>query len=188
MIRINLLPVRAAQKKQKLRAQISILALCIILVCIGCAGLYIQEQSAQNSIKVEISQIDKKNQELKKKIGQVKDFENKKADLEKKLNVLNKLKEDKFGPVHLLDDLSESLPERLWITKFSEKSGNIDIAGLADSENTVAEFMEKLEASSYYRNIKLAVTEQTTVSDMKMQKFSLKCNVEKPAPEKKQDI
>jgi type IV pilus assembly protein PilN len=188
MIRINLLPVRAAQKKQKLRTQISILVLCLVLASIACAGLYIQKMTAINGVKEDIARIDQQNKQLKKKIGQVKDFEKKKADLEKKLAVLTKLKENKSGPVHLLDELSNALPERLWITNFTEKGGSISISGIADSENTVAVFMETLEASPYYRGIQLAVTEQTKIADMKMQKFSLKCSAEKPAADRKQDI
>ncbi len=188
MIRINLLPIRAAQKKQKLRAQISILILCIVLVCIACAGVYIQKKTAISDKRNEIAQVNQQNQMLMKKIGQVKDFEKKKADLEQKLSVLNGLKENKSGPVHLMDELSAALPDRLWVTKFAEKGGSIDIDGIADSENTVADFMELLEASPYYRGVQLAVTEQAEIADMKVQKFSLKCTQEKPAVEQKQDI
>jgi type IV pilus assembly protein PilN len=188
MIRINLLPIRAAQKKQKLQSQISILVLCIILACIACGGLYGQKMTAVNGVKEDIASIDQQNLSLQSKIGQVKDFEIKKIDLGNKLAVLNTLKDNKSGPVHLLDELSLALPERLWVTAFSEQSGSIDISGLADSENTVAEFMESLELSPYYRSIQLAVTEQTQVADMKMQKFSLKCSAEKPAADRKQDI
>ena len=98
MIRINLLPIRAAQKKQKLRAQISVLILCIVLVCIACAGVYVQKRAAISGKRNEIALINQQNQLLMKKIGQVKDFEKKKADLEQKLSVLNGLKENKSGP------------------------------------------------------------------------------------------
>lgn len=183
MIRINLLPVRAAQKKEKLRSQLSIFFLCIVLVFIGCGSLYVQKMTAINSVKDEISVIDQKNKELRKKIGQVKDFEKKKADLEQKLAILQTLKDGKSGPVHLLDELSAALPEKLWLTKFSEKGGKINLAGVADSENTVAVFMRNLDSSPYYKNIELSVTEQTKAGDRKMQKFTLNCSVEAPPTE-----
>ena len=183
MIRINLLPVRAAQKKEKLRTQLSIFFLCVALVCIGCGALYFQQMTANNSVKNEITSIDQKNKELRKKIGQVKDFEKKKADLEKKLAVLKTLKNGKSGPVHLLDELSTSLPAKLWLTKFSEKGGKINLSGVADNENTVAVFMQNLDASPYYKDIELAVTEQTKAGDKKMQKFTLNCSVEAPSSE-----
>ncbi|WP_321390731.1 PilN domain-containing protein [uncultured Desulfuromusa sp.] len=183
MIRINLLPVRAAQKKEKLRSQISIFILCMILVCIACGSLYVQKILAINTIKDEIASIDQKNKDLSKKIGQVRDFEKKQADLEKKLVILQKLKNGKSGPVHLLDELSAALPDKLWLTKFSEKGGKINLTGVADNENTVAVFMRNLDASPYYQNIELAVTEQTKAGERKMQKFTLNCSVEAPPSE-----
>ena len=183
MIRINLLPVRAAQKKEKLRSQVSIFFLCIVLVCIACGSLYVQKMTAINSVKDEIATINQKNNALKKKIGQVKDFEKKKADLEQKLAVLQTLKNGKSGPVHLLDELSAALPEKLWLTKFSEKAGRISLAGVADNEHTVAIFMKNLDASPYYMNIELSVTEQTKAGERKMQKFTLNCSVEAPPSE-----
>jgi len=183
MIRINLLPVRAAQRKERLRSQLSIFFLCMILVCIGCGALYVQKLAAIKDVKGEIATINQKNIELRKKIGQVKDFEKKKADLEKKLAILTKLKDGKSGPVHLLDELSAALPDKLWLTKFSEKGGQIHLAGVADSENTVAVFMKKLDSSPYYMNVELSVTEQTKAGGRKMQKFTLNCSVEAPSPE-----
>ncbi len=184
MIRINLLPVRAAQRKEKIRSQLSIFFLCIILVLIGCGALYAQKMTAINGTKEQIAEIDKQNRALQKKIGQVKDFEKKKADLEQKLNVLDSLKENKSGPVHLLDELSRALPDKLWLTKFTEKDGSITLSGIADNENTVADFMRTLDASSYYQNVELTVTEQTKVADNKMQKFTLSCNVQMPSSSK----
>jgi len=183
MIRINLLPVRAAQRKERFRSQLSIFFLCLILVCIGCGALYVQKTAAINDVKSEIATINQKNKELRKKIGQVKDYEKKKADLDKKLAILQKLKDGKSGPVHLLDELSASLPDKLWLTKFSEKSGKINLAGVADSENTVAVFMKRLDSSPYYKNVELSVTEQTKAGGRKMQKFTLNCSVEVPSPE-----
>lgn len=184
MIRINLLPVRAAQKKEKLRSQISIFFLCMILVCIACGALYVQKTIAINTVKDEIAGINQKNKALTKKIGQVKDFEKKKADLGKKLAILQTLKDGKSGPVHLLDELSTALPDKLWLTKFSEKGGRINLQGIADNENTVAVFMRNLDASPYYKGIELSVTEQTKAGKRKMQKFTLNCSVETPPTEK----
>ncbi len=183
MIRINLLPVRAAQKKEKLRSMLSIFVLCIVLVFIGCGALFVQKLGAINSVKDEIAVIDQKNKDLRKKIGQVKDFEKKKIDLEQKLSVLKKLKSGKSGPVRLLDELSAALPDKLWLTKYTEKGGSIKLSGVADSEKTVANFMRKLDSSPYYKNIELTVTEQTKSGDKKMQKFTLSCSVEVPSTE-----
>lgn len=181
MIRINLLPVRAAQKKEKIRSQLSILFLCLVLVFLGCGALYAQKMGEINDSKDEIASINSKNNALKKKIGEVRNFEVKKAELEQKLNVLYSLKENKSGPVHLLHELSSALPDKLWMTKFVEKGGVITLSGVADTEHTVATFMKNLEDSPYYQNVELSVTEQSKISEIKMQKFTLMCQVQLPS-------
>ena len=181
MIRINLLPVRAAQKKEKLRSQLSILFLSLILLGAGCGALYVTKMLEIDGLKDEIADLGRQNQALKKELGEVVDFEKKKADLEQKLKVLNDLKLAKAGPVHLLDELSRALPQKVWLTDFSENNGQVDLKGYGDTEETVAEFMNNLEASPYYAAVELSVTEQASVGEFKMQKFTLKCSTEKPS-------
>lgn len=174
MIRINLLPVRAAQKKEKFRSQLSILVLTLVLVILACGVVYFQQQNKNQNLQNEIAEINRRNAELQKIIGEVRDYEKRKADLEQKLQVLGELKQQKTGPVRLMDELSDALPPELWLTSFAEQGGSIDLAGIADSEQTVALFMQQLEESPFYQNIELTVTEQTNVGNRRMQRFTLK--------------
>ncbi len=181
MIRINLLPVRAAQKKEKLKSQLSILVLSLILVALVCGVVFFQQQKKNQGLESEIAEINRRNAELQKIIGEVRNYEKKKADLEQKLQVLAQLKQQKSGPVRLMDDLSDALPPELWLTSFAEQGGSIDLAGMADTEQTVALFMQKLEQSPFYENIELTVTEQTNVGNRRMQRFTLKGRAVNPA-------
>ena len=182
MIRINLLPVRAAQKKEKLRAQLSVLFLCLLFVGVGCGALYVTKQMDIDGVKAEIKDIDRQNTALKKKLGEVADYEKKKKDVEQKLAVLNDLKAAKTGPVHLMDELSRALPDKVWLTDFTESGGKVSMSGIGETEMTVASFMKNLEKSPYYQGVELGVTEQKTVGGIKMQQFSLKCRTQKPSP------
>jgi type IV pilus assembly protein PilN len=184
MIRINLLPVRAAQKKEKLRSHLSLLFLSIVLAFAICGALYVQQMFAIDNIKEEIATIDKKNADLKKTLGEVTNYEKKKQDLEQKLAVLQQLEDGRTGPVRLLDELSTALPtlpDKVWLSKFSESGGTITLEGIGDSERSVARFMQNLDASPYYRNIELSETKQAKVAELKMQKFSLKCQADSPS-------
>ncbi len=180
MIRINLLPIRAAQRKEKLRSQVSILLLCLVLAALGCGALFFQQDQANKQILQEIAALESENNALKKQIGEVRDIEKRKAELNQKLDILNNLKDGKTGPVRSLDELSLSLPDKLWLTSFSEGGGRVQIAGFGASENIVAEFMRNLGNSPYYKNVELGITEQATLGGVKMQKFSLSCQADKP--------
>lgn len=181
MIRINLLPVRAAQKKEKARTQISVLFLCLLFVCAVCGAEYMRMASKINDKKDEIASIEAEINQLKKKIGEVTRYKKLQADLKKKLDILQVLKENRSGPVHLLNDLSLALPEKLWIVDYSVTGTQVSIKGIGFSEKIVADFMRSLEASPYYRGVDLGVTEQSNVNGVKLQKFALTCQTEKPA-------
>lgn len=178
MIRINLLPVRAAQKKEKLRSQASILLLCLLLVSAVCGALYMQQMLANGNLKKDIALIDQENAKLKVELGKVANIEKETADLEKKLAILDSLQADRTGPVRLLDELINALPEKVWLTQYTEKNGKISLDGFGDSENTVAKFMNNLEMSPKYKSVVLNVTEQSAVGGIKMQKFTLSCLAE----------
>lgn len=180
MIRINLLPVRAAQKKEKLRAQISILVLSVVVALVVCSGLYAAMAVKISNQKEEIARINDEIRQLQKVIGEVGRYKKLGEELQAKLDVMDRLKEGQTGPVHLLDQLSLVLPERLWVTSFKESGGAISINGIGLNETAVATFMQNLEASPYYGGVELQVIEQLTQDGLKLQRFSLSARATAP--------
>jgi len=180
MIKINLLPVRAAQKKEKLRSQLSILFLSLLAVSVACGAEYFRVVAKVESKKAQISSVETEINQLKKKIGEVSRYKNLQADLKKKLEILQVLKDGRSGPVHLLDELNHALPEKLWLTGYSVSEGNVVVDGVAVDENVVASFMEKLGASPYYGDVELKGISQLVMNEVKLQKFTLNCKATKP--------
>lgn len=178
MIRINLLPVKAAQKKVQLRNQLIVAGVTILLVVIGCFAVYTSVQSDIADVKQQIKKNNAEINKLKEKIGEVNKFKKLQEELKNKLDVLAALKEAKSGPVHLMDDLIEALPNKLWVTEFKDKGGSISLLGVGLSEEDVARFMTNLEKSPYYQNVTLKVTKQKVSSGLKLQDFDLSCKIE----------
>ena len=175
MIRINLLPVKAAQKKEMLKGQLMVVALVLVVALGVCGVAYTQIIGKVDDMQ---KQIDRKKSEiaqLQKVIKEVKDFEKRQKDLRAKLDVLEQLKNARVGPVYLLDELYKALPEKLWLTKFKEGSGNAQISGIGVSEETVALFMRNLEASEFYEGVELKVTKQKVQDKIKFHEFDLTC-------------
>ena len=102
-------------------------------------------------------------------------------ELREKLDILDKLSAGKTGPVRLLDELSQSIPEKMWIVNFSETGGSVAISGISLTEETVAQFMRQLESSDYYQNVELKVVEQTRNKDSVLHKFDIACRTQMPA-------
>lgn len=183
MIRINLLPVKAAQKKELLMGQLMILALAMVITLGLCAAAYVHITGKVSDIE---SQIDRKKSEitqLQKVIKEVQDFEKRQKDLRAKLNVLEKLKSARIGPVYLLDELYKAMPDKLWLTKFKESSGNAQISGIGSSEEVVAIFMKNLETSAFFEGVELKVIKQKVQDKIKFHEFDLICKTIDGAPQ-----
>lgn len=180
MIRINLLPVKAAQKKEQLRGQLVILLLCVVIAAAGCAAVYLSLTAKVSAAREENARKEAEINRLKSQIGEVGRFKKLQEELQGKLNVLEQLKEGQSGPVHLLDELSKAVPDKLWITSFKESGGAISLSGFGLNEETVAQFLRGLDASPYYQNVELQVVEQTAQGGLKLQKFDITCRVETP--------
>lgn len=186
MIKINLLPVRESQKKEKLREQVVVLIASAIFVFVGCAAAFTTIQSKISTKNEEIVQQSSTLEQLKKQIGEVEKVKKLQAELQSKLDILGKLKENKTGPAHMLDELSVATPEKLWIESFDNVAGVVNLSGLGVNEEVVATFLQQLESSMYYKNVELQSLEQATIDGHKLQRFKLVAQEESP-PIKKSD-
>jgi type IV pilus assembly protein PilN len=184
MIKINLLPVRAAKKKETLRRQISIASLSLVFVLIVIGYFHFGMNKGIAEVNAQITSTQDELTKTKAQIGEVSKFKEAKKVLEDKLGVIETLRKGKVGPVKTLDDLSKVTPDKLWLTSFKEKGGNIDIEGVAISNEVIAQFMTELEKSPYFKDIDLNVTEQVEQAGMKLKKFSLTGRLEGLEPPK----
>jgi len=173
MIRINLLPVRATQKKEKLRGQIIVFGLSLVVVALICGGAYLHINMRIDAERAEVSQMNAEINALKKKIGEVGRFKKLQAELKGKLEILDKLKKGRSGPARYLDELNKVIPEKLWLTEFTEKGGSVSVRGVALSEKKVAEFMRNLTASEFFDRVDLVQTAQKEQQGLKLQDFQL---------------
>jgi type IV pilus assembly protein PilN len=185
MIRINLLPVKAAQKKEKLKGQLMVVVLTLIVTAGLCGAAYMYVTGQVEERQARIDQKRAEIAQLAKVIKEVKDFEARQKALRAKLDVLDRLKSSRIGPLYILNALYEALPEKLWLTKFQESSGRANISGIGVNEETVALFMKNLEASDFFDGVELKVTRQIVQDQIKFQQFDLTCNTRSTGLEKK---
>lgn len=78
-------------------------------------------------------------------IREVEDYKAKKAELERKIGIINDLKANQKGPVRVMDYISKSLPELLWLDKMTMNATTIVVEGRAFNTNAVAAFIENLD-------------------------------------------
>lgn len=192
MIRINLLPFRAARKKENIRRQISVFALSFVCLALLMGFVFLNFSRTVAALEADMSskkkelatyaETTKKIQELKKKI----------AEVRAKLNVIKELESKKTGPVLLLDELSMAVPkEKLWLTDLSEKKGILTLKGTAMDNDTVALFMTNLENAKHVVSVDLQTAKLKNLPKYKLNvvDFVLTCKTyaykEKAKPETK---
>jgi type IV pilus assembly protein PilN len=178
MIKINLLPVRAAKKKETAKQQLFIFVFSLIILLTLAAVLYSMTLVKIKSTRDDIEKSNKEIQRLKLLIGEIDNIKKLQDEVKKKLDVLNRLRQEKTGPAIRLAKLSDATPEKLWLTKYTEKDGNVLISGIALNEELIAAFMLKLQSSNEFANVELLVSEQVELKELngeKAKKFDISC-------------
>ena len=184
MIRINLLPFRAARKKENIRRQVSIFMLSLIFVVIVLfAGNYLlglQVSSLKEDIKKSDAELKKYN-EINEEIARIKKtLEN----LQKKMNVIITLETNRHAPVRLLDAMTQvvPIPKRLWFTRIEEKDSTVKLDGIAMDEEEVAELMRHLQSCGLFSSVNLKTLKHKLMEDRKLKYFQILCNKLPAAP------
>lgn len=162
MIRINLLPVRAAKRKESLRIHLTIAGLVtffVVAVLIIVVIIFGAEVSALNG---EIATAEKEKVELERRLGELKDLETKKTQFKEKLEIIDRLEAARTGPVELFVRLEDAVPEDAHIVEISETTTTMEIRGLAATQTTVANFMRGLRRHPVLGMVALKSTRKTT--------------------------
>jgi type IV pilus assembly protein PilN len=189
MIRINLLPFRAARKKENIRRQLMVYGLSVVfLICIMGWG-FIHFTTTLSDLKVEEKRIQDDLKTYEQTIRRIAELEKKIKEIRVKLEVIRELEKNKTGPVHLLDEIAMAVPrEKLWLNSMKEAKGTLTLAGTAMDNETVALFMTNLENSDYISGVDLQSAKLRTIADQKLNvaDFVMECKTyaykEKVAP------
>ncbi|RMG12129.1 MAG: fimbrial protein [Deltaproteobacteria bacterium] len=174
MIRINLLPVRQAKRKEQGRIQL-VIGLFVLIAAV--AGNYVwarQVEGELSRVDNEVKKVKAEIKELEKIIGEVQDIEKRQKDLQQKLDILEKLRKGKTGPVKMMDALARAKPKDLWLTKFEEKNGKFVMEGQALSHEELAQFISALKSSPFFSNIQLKKADLKERNDVKTQVVEFK--------------
>lgn len=180
MIRINLLPVREARRKAGVRQQLVLLAATLVgaIVLAGVFHTFVRTRigAAQGRVKALEAQL----QQFKPQEQQVAQFKAKKAEIETKLTVIERLERSRSGPVHIMDELATHIPERVWLTALNANNGQIELGGMSLDNELVALFLTSLNDSPYFANVELEETELKTVDELKLNTFKIRAQLESP--------
>lgn len=177
MIKINLLPYRAARRKENIRRQISMFLLFFIFVAMGLTYYHIvlsvKVSAAENRLKQ--TQADLKS--YQEKVVQVDELKAKLAMLDQKLDVMAKLNLDRKAPAELLHEVSDlTVKGRMWITRLEDNGSIVFVSGIAMDNKTVATFMTRIEESALFSTVDLNNIVHEDRAGLKLKRFELRCS------------
>ena len=190
MIKINLLPFRAARKKENVRRQVTIFMLFLGVVVIALVGYNMLLGSQVNSFQEKIAEVTKELTIYESQAKEVDRIKKKLAALNQKIKIIKQLETDRKAPTKLLESMDRSfIAKRMWLTQLKATAKNqLSLQGIALDNQTVADFMTRLEETKQYKSVNLARLSKANIKNMDLKQFDIKCEnplKKKTSPKKK---
>jgi len=126
-----------------------------------CAALWWYESAKIRDLDSQIVLAEKRQKELQAIKVQVDALEAKRATFQKKVDLIERLKAEQTGPVHMLDEISKALPDFVWLTAMDQTGPTVKFTGEATGLTSVADFIAALERSGWFPNVDLSSSVET---------------------------
>ena len=159
MPRINLLPWREGERKERKLA--FLVALGVAALAAGVAsfaayllyGSMIESQEHRNQqLRVEIKTLDKQ-------IEEINNLEVAKQKFIARMEIIEKLQRSRPEIVHVFDEIVRTLPEGVYLTSVKQSGNHLKFEGIAQSSTRVSSFMRNIDGSQWLRNPELEVVQ-----------------------------
>jgi len=96
----------------------------------------------------------------------VEKFKVRKAELQKKVDIISNLQAGRTGPVRHFEALSAAIPEKCWIDSLSVQGERYTLSGMALNNHTIANFMTALGRPGGSRDVVLGAADSTTAMNV----------------------
>ncbi len=163
----------------------------VFVVVVSCFVMdYIYEGRIER-IEDKIAVVKKRMKDLSRVESRLKDFENKNAQVQKRIKLLNDLEKSKTNAISLMGLISYVIPDRLWIKEVRYAGQGIKFDGVSENEHQVADFIDGMQKSGYFKNVNLKLIEtgrnNTKHNGSSLRDFSINSEIDftdsKPLPD-----
>jgi type IV pilus assembly protein PilN len=177
MIRINLLAgerraAKSAGRAFQIGQKITVAGSLILLVTVLLIGWrYWAVSQHEATVTQDIEAARREESRLAEVLKQVTDFEAQRARLQERVQLIDELRRGQTAPVHMVDQISRSLPEMTWLTSLTQVGYDITIEGRCTNLTALSDFVGNLESTRYFRRpveivSSTVVTGQTGAPDL----------------------
>jgi type IV pilus assembly protein PilN len=156
MIRINLLATERRAAKAATRgfeAGQKMMILGSLILVLTLAGLgwrfwALGQQAAGIDAQIETAQ--REEMRLQEILKQVQEFEARRTTLEQRVQLIDELRKGQTAPVHMIDQVSRSLPDMTWLTGLTQNGYTLTIQGRCLTLTSLSDYIGNLEGSRYF--------------------------------------
>lgn len=170
MIKINLLEVEKERRPKAAAAGpggAPTALLAILIFGAAAAGFFVHywvKNGKLHALQEDVIHKRAQKKELEPYIKRVDELEARRNELAKKNHAIEELRSQRTIPVHIMDEMSRSLPEYLWLTNLSLQGARISIDGETLQEQAIPTYMKNLEASEFIGGVQLMETHQRALA------------------------
>ena len=155
MIRVNLLAVERERAKRRatfdLSQKVPMLGTLILLVtALGLGWWYWSLRQASQKLDDDLVAAQSEVARLQTVLLRVQQFEATRRQLQERVGLIEQLRKGQSVPVHILDEVSRSLPDRAWLTELVQEGNAVTLKGRSVSLTAVSDFVGNLEGTGYF--------------------------------------
>ena len=181
MIRVNLLgnvPHAVARPWLPANQKSAAAGLAIlVLTAVGVGGLWWQVSHDRAQVDVKIAASEAELTRLKSVSLLVDRAVAQKLELTERLGLIDRLHRTQRAPVELLQTVSRSVPDGLWLLELKQQGNAIQIEGRASSLTALTDFVERLQTSGRFDHpVDIVTTNMETVLETSVVRFALKAS------------
>jgi len=156
MIRINLLPFRAARKVENVKRQVMIFFMMIVLTLGGLIYYHINLTGQVAALEGQVEDTSRDLKNLQKKLKEIASIDKLLATVKKKTKVIENLELTREASVRMVDAMTQLVIEgQMHLTLFDVKGNAVSLQGVAADNQTIADFMMRLEKSGMFNKVVL---------------------------------
>jgi type IV pilus assembly protein PilN len=153
MIRINLLGVERPKTKTavtfNLSQQAPLVCLALLLAAAGGTGWWFWSlRQASIRVDADTAAANREAARLKSLLVEVTQFEARSKQLQDRVQLINSLRAGQSVPVQLLDHISRSLPDMLWLTDLNQDGGAVTLQGRSTTLIALSDFVGNLGSNT----------------------------------------
>jgi type IV pilus assembly protein PilN len=156
MIRINLLGVERKQTRRTAAFDVGqrttlLCSLILVGAALGVGWWFLSLRQASAQMDADLASGEQQIARLRSIITEVESFDARKKRLQERVALIEQLRNGQSVPVQMLDHVSRSLPDMLWLTQMQQEGAAVTIQGRSTTLIALSDFVGNLGGGTLFK-------------------------------------